>query len=42
MGLEPFRGSDPACGISERGGKKAVRDWTNRGHKNIVSLMGFK
>jgi hypothetical protein len=37
MGLElSFRGPDPACGISERGGKKAVRDRTNRSHKNIV------
>jgi hypothetical protein len=30
----PFIGSEPACGISVGVAKKAVRDWTNRNHKN--------
>jgi hypothetical protein len=30
----PFVGPEPACGISVRVAKKAVRDWTNRDHKN--------
>jgi hypothetical protein len=30
----PFIGPKPACGISIGVAKKAVRDWTNRSHKN--------
>jgi ribonuclease HI len=30
----PFIGPEPACGISIGVAKKAVRDWTNRNHKN--------
>jgi hypothetical protein len=29
----PFIGPEPACCISIRVAKKAVRDWTNRNHK---------
>jgi ribonuclease HI len=31
----PFIGPETACGISAGIAKKAVRDCTNRGHKNI-------
>jgi hypothetical protein len=31
----PFIGPEPACSISVGIAKKAVRDWTNRDHKNI-------
>jgi hypothetical protein len=30
----PFIGPEPACGISIGVAKKAIRDWTNRNHKN--------
>jgi hypothetical protein len=30
---DPFTGPEPACGISVGAAKKAVRDWTNRNHK---------
>jgi hypothetical protein len=30
----PLIGPEPACGISAEIAKKAVRDWTNRDHKN--------
>jgi hypothetical protein len=34
MGSEhPFIGPEPACGISVGAAKNAVRDWTNRNHK---------
>jgi hypothetical protein len=31
----PFRGPEPACGISSGGSEKAVRDWTNRNPKKL-------
>jgi ribonuclease HI len=31
----PFIEPEPACGISVGIAKRAVRDWTNRDHKNI-------
>jgi hypothetical protein len=38
-----FRGPEPACGISIRVAKKAVRDWTNRNHiKQWESTIGLK
>jgi hypothetical protein len=30
----PFTGPEPACGISIGAAKSAVKDWTNRNHKN--------
>jgi hypothetical protein len=30
----PFIGPEPTCGILAKIGKRAVRDWTNRAHKN--------
>jgi ribonuclease HI len=30
----PFKGPEPACGISIGVAKKAVRDWSNTNHKN--------
>jgi hypothetical protein len=39
----PFIGPEPACGISIRVAKKAVRDWTNRNHKKYwESTTGVK
>jgi hypothetical protein len=39
----PFIGLEPACGISIGVAKKAVRDWTNRKHKEYwESLTGLK
>jgi hypothetical protein len=39
----PFIGPEPACGISAGIAEKAVRDWTNRGHKKYwASLTGLK
>jgi hypothetical protein len=36
-------GPEPACGISVGIAKRAVRDWTNRDHKNYwESLTGLK
>jgi hypothetical protein len=36
-------GSEPACGISIGFAKRAVRDWTNRNHKNQwESTTGLK
>jgi hypothetical protein len=36
MGSEhPFIEPEPACGISIGVAMKAVRNWTNRNHKNI-------
>jgi hypothetical protein len=38
-----FTGPEPACGISFRVVKRAVKDWTNKKHiKQWESLMGFK
>jgi ribonuclease HI len=34
----PFIGLKPTCSISIGVAKKAVRDWTNRNHKNIGNL----
>jgi hypothetical protein len=39
----PFRGPEPACGISIGVTKKAVRDWTSRKHKEYwESLTGLR
>jgi phosphoribosylformimino-5-aminoimidazole carboxamide ribonucleotide (ProFAR) isomerase len=39
----PSIGSEPACGISARIAKKAVRDWTNKDHQKYwESLTGLK
>jgi hypothetical protein len=39
----PFIGPEPACGISAGIAKKAVRDWTSRGHKYYwESLTGLE
>jgi hypothetical protein len=39
----PFTGPEPACGTSAGVAKRAVRDWTNRNHKNQwESITGLK
>jgi hypothetical protein len=39
----PFRGPEPACGISVEVAKRAVTDWTNRNHiKQWESTTGLK
>jgi ribonuclease HI len=39
----PFTGPEPACGISFGVAKKAVRDWTNRNHRQYwKSTTGLK
>jgi hypothetical protein len=39
----PFIRPEPACGISIAVAKKAVRDWTNRNHKqHLESTTGLK
>jgi hypothetical protein len=44
MGSEhPFIGPEPACGISVGVAKKAVRDWTNKKHKEYwESTIGLR
>jgi hypothetical protein len=34
----PFVGPEPACGITIRVAKRAVRDWTNRNHKKTMGI----
>jgi hypothetical protein len=39
----PFKGSEPACGISIGVARKAIRDWTNMNHKKYWgSLTGLR
>jgi hypothetical protein len=39
----PFIGPEPVCGISVGVAKKAVRDWTNRNHKEYwESITGLR
>jgi hypothetical protein len=39
----PFVGAEPACSIPAEVAKKAVRDWTNKGHKkHWESIIGPK
>jgi hypothetical protein len=39
----PFVGAEPACSISAEVAKEAVRDWTNKGHKeHWKSIIGLK
>jgi hypothetical protein len=41
--LLPFIGSEPACGISERAAKQAIRNWVGRGHhKCWQSSLGWR
>jgi hypothetical protein len=35
----PFTGPEPACGISIRVAKRAVRDWTNSNHKKKIMCI---
>jgi hypothetical protein len=37
----PLIGPEPVCGISIGVAKKAVRDWTNRSHKNIFGIHNW-
>jgi hypothetical protein len=32
-------GPEPVCGFSAGIAKKSVRDWTNRGHKNMLEVL---
>jgi hypothetical protein len=39
----PFKGPEPACGISAGIARKAVRDWTNRNYQKYwESVTGLK
>jgi ribonuclease HI len=37
----PFTGPKPACGISIRVAKKAVRDWMSRNHKKTLGIRNW-